>query len=40
LTHREVMDTTERVKEKFISLLSGIIPALSCMEGEERTTRL
>jgi purine-nucleoside phosphorylase len=29
LTHQEVIDTTERVKEQFISLLSGIIPALA-----------
>ena len=29
LTHQEVMDTTERVKDKFISLLRGIVPALA-----------
>ncbi len=28
LMHQEVLDTTERVREKFMSLLSGIIPAL------------
>jgi purine-nucleoside phosphorylase len=29
LTHQEVIDTTEKVKERFISLLSGIIPVLA-----------
>jgi purine-nucleoside phosphorylase len=29
LTHKEVMDTTERVGEKFQSLLQGIIPRLA-----------
>ena len=29
LTHEEVMDTTERVKGKFLSLLQGIIPRLA-----------
>jgi len=29
LTHEEVMDTTERVRENFQSLLQGIIPRLS-----------
>ncbi len=29
LTHKEVMDTTERVSEKFHSLLQGIIPQLA-----------
>lgn len=33
LTHREVMDTTEQVKEKFISLLRQIVPLLSNAEG-------
>jgi purine-nucleoside phosphorylase len=28
LTHQEVMDTTEKVREQFISLLSGIVPKL------------
>lgn len=28
LTHQEVMDTTERVREQFISLLRGIVPLL------------
>jgi purine-nucleoside phosphorylase len=28
LTHKEVLDTTESVKEKFLSLLRGLIPAL------------
>ncbi len=28
LTHQEVMDTTQRVKEQFVSLLNGIIPLL------------
>ena len=36
LTHQEVIDTTESVKERFISLLSGIIPALA-RRGEPRT---
>jgi purine-nucleoside phosphorylase len=29
LTHQEVMETTGRVQEKFISLLRGIVPALA-----------
>jgi purine-nucleoside phosphorylase len=29
LTHKEVMDTTERVRERFQSLLQGIIPRLA-----------
>jgi purine-nucleoside phosphorylase len=29
LTHQEVMDTTERVRERFQSLLQGIIPRLA-----------
>ncbi len=29
LTHREVMDTTERVRDQFQSLLQGIIPRLA-----------
>ena len=37
LTHQEVMDTTEMVKEKFISLLRGIVPALSASAGAQRT---
>ena len=36
LTHQEVIDTTESVKERFGSLLSGIIPALA-RGGEART---
>jgi purine-nucleoside phosphorylase len=28
LTHKEVIDTTERVKEQFLALLQGIIPLL------------
>ncbi len=28
LTHQEVMDTTERVKEQFIALLRAVVPAL------------
>jgi purine-nucleoside phosphorylase len=31
LTHQEVMDTTERVKEQFTSLLRSIIPALASL---------
>ncbi len=34
LTHKEVIDTTERVKEKFISLLRGMIPALAALDPE------
>jgi len=37
LTHQEVMDTTERVKEKFISLLRGIVPALPALSDAGRT---
>jgi purine-nucleoside phosphorylase len=29
LTHQEVMDTTERVRETFIALLRGILPPLA-----------
>ncbi len=32
LTHQEVIDTTERVKDKFLSLVQGIIPRIA--EGE------
>ncbi|HYK92246.1 MAG TPA: purine-nucleoside phosphorylase [Acidobacteriota bacterium] len=39
LTHQEVMDTTERVKEQFISLLRGIIPALPGMEEKGTTAQ-
>jgi purine-nucleoside phosphorylase len=35
LTHKEVMDTTDRVKEQFISLLQGVIPLLSHRSAEE-----
>jgi purine-nucleoside phosphorylase len=35
LTHKEVIDTTERVKEQFISLLQGVIPLLSRFSAEE-----
>jgi len=38
LTHQEVMDTTEMVKEKFISLLRGIVPALPALADARRTT--
>jgi purine-nucleoside phosphorylase len=38
LTHQEVMDTTEMVKEKFISLLRGIVPALPALSDAGRTT--
>jgi purine-nucleoside phosphorylase len=29
LTHREVIDTAERVKDKFLSLLQGIVPRIA-----------
>jgi purine-nucleoside phosphorylase len=29
LTHQEVIDTTKRVNETFVSLLRGLVPALS-----------
>jgi purine-nucleoside phosphorylase len=32
LTHQEVMDTTERVKERFMSLLRGIVPQLPAIQ--------
>jgi len=35
LTHQEVMDTTERVKEQFMSLLRSIIPALAFLARAE-----
>jgi purine-nucleoside phosphorylase len=40
LTHQEVMDTTEMVKEKFISLLRGIIPALCAQAEANRMTEV
>ncbi len=33
LTHQEVMDTTARVQEQFISLLQGTIPQLRALAG-------
>ena len=33
LSHQEVMDTTEQVREKFISLLRGIVSALPALAG-------
>ncbi len=36
LSHQEVMDTAEMVREKFTSLLRGIIPALAGLNGEKR----
>jgi purine-nucleoside phosphorylase len=35
LSHKEVIDTTERVKEQFISLLQGVIPRLARLSTEE-----
>ncbi len=35
LTHQEVMDTTERIKGKFISLLGGLVPALRAQMHEK-----
>ena len=32
LTHREVIDTAERVKDKFLSLLQGIVPRIADTE--------
>jgi len=34
LTHQEVMDTTTRVRDQFISLLRGSIPRLAALAGE------
>lgn len=31
LTHREVMDTTERVKGQFVSLLRGVMPRIAAL---------
>jgi purine-nucleoside phosphorylase len=35
LTHQEVMDTTTRVQEKFMSLLRGTVPAFRAKRTEE-----
>jgi purine-nucleoside phosphorylase len=35
LTHKEVIDTTDRVKEQFISLLQRVIPLLARLSTEE-----
>ncbi len=34
LSHQEVMDTTARVRETFISLVSGTIPRISSLDGQ------
>ena len=35
LTHQEVIETTERIKGKFMSLLGGLVPALRAQIHEE-----
>ena len=35
LTHKEVMDTTEKTRERFLSLLQGIIPQLAGKNATE-----
>jgi purine-nucleoside phosphorylase len=35
LTHEEVIDTTERVKEQFIAILQGVLPLLDRMTASE-----
>jgi purine-nucleoside phosphorylase len=36
LTHQEVMDTTGLVKEKFIALLRGVVPAVAALSENGR----
>ena len=35
LNHEEVMETTNRVREQFVALLAGIVPALAPLAGEK-----
>ena len=39
LTHEEVMETTDRIKDQFVSLLSGTIPRLPASPGSAGVVR-